>query len=93
MTSRKTSITELGTIIKKYGQSVNISYGSGGFCVVLEENKAYGYDWDLDNAIEKAVERAENMRYTQKELRAYLEEYEEEELTRPDLKVESLARS
>ncbi len=52
------SITRLGAILKAQKISANISYGSGGFCVVFSRYNeiGVGYAWDLEAAANKAME-------------------------------------
>ena len=73
-------LTELGKIVRAHNLSVSISYGSGGYCVVLTQkpnNKSYsGYAWGIEGAAAGAFDK-------------FIQEIMtwDEETTKPDIKL------
>ena len=86
-----TTIVGLGSLIKRRDIGVEISYGSGGFCVLLKtSNGIYnGYSWDLSDAIEKAVT---NM--NEQSVKSILEDYVADDFddtpTQPDIRIDKI---
>lgn len=78
-----TNLIKLGKLIKEHNVAVNISYGSGGFCVVLktEDNKNYAsYSWSLIDCFELAFAKM------------YYEDPQfdfDDEPTKPDVKIDT----
>jgi hypothetical protein len=84
-----TTVVALGSLIKRRALAMEISYGSGGFCVILrnEKRSSYGYSWDLADAIGKAISQL-----YEGEMHRLLQNYldEDDEPTRPDINVDEV---
>lgn len=86
--SDKTTVVALGSLIKRRAIAMEISYGSGGFCVILRTDRrsAYGYSWDLPDAIGKAIAQL-----YEEDMQRILDDYlQDEETTKPDIKVDEM---
>ena len=87
LTAECTTIVGLGSLIKQQNASFEISYGSGGFCVVIktQDGLYHGYSWSLTDAISKAVK---NLR--EATLQSIMREYvdtDEETPTHPEFRL------
>ncbi len=91
-----TTIVGLGSLIKHRNVAVEISYGSGGFCVVLKSNKTafHGYSWDLSDALQKALNQMQSI-----SVRSLLQDYvegDDEEYgdtpTQPDIRIDDIRK-
>lgn len=77
-----TGLVELGRLIKHHDIDIKLSYGSGGFCVVIKHiptNKVIsGYSWSLDDALKVACNKIPDKN-----------DYDDEEETKPDLRFDT----
>lgn len=89
----KTTVAKIGSFIKDRNIGLEISYGSGGFCVILKNTNnstGYGYSWDITEAMQKAISSL-----NQTEVKTLLKEYTEDddEATRPDIKIDETIKN
>lgn len=53
------TLSEVAGFLRKESLALEISYGSGGFCVILRHTKTkaihYGYAWDIGQALNRAI--------------------------------------
>jgi hypothetical protein len=55
-------LAEVGAALRKMGATMALSYGSGGYCVMLTDKfgqQHAGYSWDIDEAFSIAEARYE----------------------------------
>ena len=82
----ETTLIEFGSKIRKNDVDVTITYGSGGFCVVLKHTLSgkmfSGYSWAITDAVSKAFKKLN--------IDEADEEFDEDDTpTKPDLKFDT----
>jgi hypothetical protein len=91
-----TTIVGLGSLIKRRNIAVEISYGSGGFCVVLKTTKAvfHGYSWDLTDAFQKALAqtRSSSIQSILQDYIVSVDEDYDDVPTQPDIRVDDFRK-
>ena len=54
------TLAQFGAALRMMGVTTSISYGSGGYCILLKSRHGQdfaGYSWDIDKAFELAKQR------------------------------------
>ena len=66
MSNAKRSLQEVAEILRGLDASLQIQYGSGGFCVILHDGRekadACSFSWDAEEAFEKAFTKLQETR-------------------------------
>ena len=58
----ETKLTDVGKFVKGSGIKLEVSYGSGGFCIVIRDRdrkERSGYGWSIEEAFQAARDKFE----------------------------------